>query len=110
MKALKVNQKNHSKTNKLTLRVSHREPKHISNGYEIYQSKQIRQNTQTYTNKLDKGKSILEAPPKLEKKNTKYTKAKKATSQKPKQKKQHLCHHCGIASHTRPNCYKWLAT
>ena len=36
---------------------------------------------------LDKGKSILEAPTKLEKKNTKNTKAKKATSQKPKQKK-----------------------
>ena len=36
---------------------------------------------------LDKGKSILEAPTKLEKKNTKNTKAKKATSQKPKQTK-----------------------
>ena len=59
---------------------------------------------------LDKGKSILRAPPKLEKKNTKNLKAKKAPSQKPKQKKQHLCHHCGIAGHTRPNCYKWLAT
>ena len=58
---------------------------------------------------LDKGKSILEAPLKLEKKNAKNPKAKKATSQKPKQKKQHLCHHCGIAGHTRPNCYKWLA-
>ena len=59
---------------------------------------------------LDKGKSILGAPPKLEKKNAKNPKAKKATSQKLKQKKQHLCHHCGIASHTQPNCYKWLAT
>ena len=29
----------------------------------------------------------------------------------PKQKKkQHLCHHYGAAGHTRPNCYKWLAT
>ena len=35
---------------------------------------------------------------------------KKANSQKPKQKKQHLCHHCGTAGHTRPNCYMWLAT
>ena len=59
---------------------------------------------------LDKGKSILRAPPKPEKKNTKNLKAKKASSQKPKQKKQHLYHHCGIAGHTRPNCYKWLAT
>ena len=59
---------------------------------------------------LDKGKSILGAPPKLEKKDAKNPKAKKANSQKPKQKKQHLCHHCGAANHTRPNCYKWLAT
>ena len=49
---------------------------------------------------LDKGKSILGAPPKLEKKNVKNPKAKKATPQKPKQKKQYLCHHCGIAVHT----------
>ena len=49
---------------------------------------------------LDKGKSILGAPPKLEKKNVKNPKAKKATPQKPKQKKQYLCHRCGIAVHT----------
>ena len=59
---------------------------------------------------LDNGKSILGAPPKLDKKYAKNPKAKKANSQKPKQKKQHLCHHCGAAGHTRPNCYKWLAT
>ena len=59
---------------------------------------------------LDKGKSILGAPPKLDKKDIKNPKAKKVNSQKPKQKKQHLYHHCGVASHTRPNCYKWLAT
>ena len=59
---------------------------------------------------LDKGKSILGAPPKLDKKEAKNPKAMKANSQKPKQKKQHLCHHCGVACHTRPNCYKWLAT
>ena len=59
---------------------------------------------------LDKGKSILGAPPKLDKKDAKNPKVKKANSQKPKQKKQHLCHHCGAASNTRPNCYKWLAT
>ena len=55
---------------------------------------------------LDKGKSILGAPPKLDKKYAKNPKAKKANSQNPKQKKQHLCHHCGAASHTRPNGYK----
>ena len=59
---------------------------------------------------LDKGKSILEVPPKLDKKDAKNPKAKKANSQKPKQKKQHLCHHYGVVGHTRPNCYKWLAT
>ena len=59
---------------------------------------------------IDKGKSILGAPPKQDKKEVKNPRSKKANSQKPKQKKQHLCHHCGVASHTRPNCYKWLAT
>ena len=59
---------------------------------------------------LDKGKSILGAPPKLDKKEDKNPKAKKANSQNLKQKKQHLCHHYGAAGHTRPNYYKWLAT
>ena len=59
---------------------------------------------------IDKGKSILGAPPKQDKKEAKNPRGKKANSQKPKQKKQHLYHHCGVADHTRPNCYKWLAT
>ena len=59
---------------------------------------------------LDKSKSILGAPPKQDKKEAKNPKAKMANSQKPKQKKQHLYHHCEVAGHTRPNCYKWLAT
>ena len=59
---------------------------------------------------IDKGKSILGAPLKLAKNETKNPRAKKANSQKPKQKKQHLCHYCGAVGHTRPNCYKWLAT
>ena len=45
---------------------------------------------------IDKGKSILRAPPK----------PKKGNTQKSKQKKQHLCHHCKATGHTRPNCYK----
>ena len=49
---------------------------------------------------LDKGKSILGAPLKLDKKDVKNPKAKKANFQKPKQKKQHLCHHYGVAGHT----------
>ena len=56
------------------------------------------------------GKSILGAPPKLDKKEIKNPKAKKGNTQKPKQKKQHFFHHYGVARHTRPNCYKWLAT
>ena len=66
--------------------------------------------TELASENLDNGKSILGAPPKLEKKDVKNPRAKKANSQKPKQKKQHLCLHCGAAGHTRPNCYKWLAT
>ena len=66
--------------------------------------------TELASENLDKGKSILGAPLKLEKKDVKNPKVKKINSQKPKQKKQHLCHHCGAAGHTRPNCYKWLAT
>ena len=59
---------------------------------------------------IDKGKSILGAPPKFDKKETKNSRAKKGNTQKPKQKKQHLCHHCGATGHTRTNSYKWLAT
>ena len=59
---------------------------------------------------MDKGKCILRAPPKLDKKETKIPRAKKGNTQNPKQKKQHLFHHCGVTRHTQPNCYKWLAT
>ena len=50
---------------------------------------------------IDKDKSILKAPPKLDKKEIKNPRAKKGNSQKPKQEKQHFCHHCGVAVHTR---------
>ena len=59
---------------------------------------------------IDKDKSILGAPLKQDKKEAKNPRVKKANFQKPKQKKQHLCHHCGVAGHTQPNSYKWLAT
>ena len=49
---------------------------------------------------IDKGKSILGVPPKFDKKETKNSRAKKGNTQKPKQKKQHLCHHCGTTGHT----------
>ena len=56
--------------------------------------------TELASENLDKGKSILGVPPKLEKKDVKNPRAKKTNSQKPKQKKQHFCHHCGAAGHT----------
>jgi len=59
---------------------------------------------------IDKGKYILGVPPKFDKKETKNPRAKKGNTQKPKQKKQHLYHHCGVVGHTRFNCYKWLFT
>ena len=59
---------------------------------------------------IDKGKSILGAPLKFDKKETRNPRTKKGNNQKSKQKKQHFCHHCGASGHTRPNCYKWLAT
>ena len=62
--------------------------------------------TELASENLDKGKFILGAPLKLEKKDVKNPRAKKANSQKPKQKKHHFCHHCGAARHTRPNFYK----
>ena len=59
---------------------------------------------------IDKGKSILRAPPKLENKETRNSRITKGNNQKSKQNKQLFCHHCEASGHTRPNCYKWLAT
>ena len=55
-----------------------------SNNFEI-ENNNVK--TDLASKNLDKGKSILGAPSKLEKKNAKNPKAKKATSQKSKQKK-----------------------
>ena len=52
----------------------------LSNNVEI-ENNNVK--TDLASENLDKGKSILGAPPKLEKKNAKNPKAKKATSQKP---------------------------
>ena len=49
---------------------------------------------------IDKGKYILRAPPKLDKEETKNSRAKKENSQKHKQKKLHLYHHYGATGHT----------
>ena len=56
------------------------------------------------TENIDKGKSILRASPKLDKKEIKNPRTKKGNTQKPKQKNQHFCHHQGAAGHTRSNC------
>ena len=45
---------------------------------------------------VDKGKSILGAPSKLEKKENRNLRTKKGNNQKSKQKKQYLCHHYDI--------------
>ena len=49
---------------------------------------------------VDKGKSILGASLKLDKKEIKKPRAKKGNSQKPKQKNQHFYHHCSATRHT----------
>ena len=46
----------------------------------------------------------------VEKKDTRIPKTKKVNNKKSQLKKPHFCHHCGASGHTRPNCYKWLAT
>ena len=61
-------------------------------------------------NNLEKGKSILGAPCKIEKKETRNPKSNKAKNKKSQPKKPHFCHYCGASRHTHPNCYKWLAT
>ena len=59
---------------------------------------------------LENGKSILGAPPNVEKKETRNPMTRKANNKKSQQKKLHFCHQCGTSGHTCPNCYKWLAT
>ena len=60
---------------------------------------------------IDKSKSILGAPSKLDKKEIKNPRAKKGNTKKPKQKKTaFLSSLCGVTGHPQPNCYKWLAT
>ena len=54
-------------------------------------------------------KSILGEPPKILKKETKQNNHP-SINMKSQPKKPHFSHHCGASGHTRPNCYKWLAT
>ena len=59
--------------------------------------------------KSDKGKFILEAPPKVGKEKTKQNNHR-STNKKSQPKKPYFCHYYGAFGHTRPNCYKCLAT
>ena len=59
---------------------------------------------------INKGKSILGATLKVEKKETRNPRTKNVFIKKSQAKKLHLFHHYGVPRHTRPNCYKWLAT
>ena len=54
------------------------------------ESKDINVKNVIASENIDKGKSILGAPPKLTKKETKNPRAKKSNAQKSKEKKQHL--------------------
>ena len=66
--------------------------------------------TEIASENLDKGKSILGAPPKVEKKETRNPRNKKDNNKKSQPKKPYFCHHSGASGHTCPNCYKWLVT
>ena len=72
-------------------------------------SKNDEEKNEIASENIDKGKSILGAPPKVEKKETKNPKTKKVNNKKSQLKKPHFCHHCGALGYTRLNCYKWLA-
>ena len=66
--------------------------------------------TKIASENLDKDKSILGAPPKVEKKEARNPRTKRENNKKSQQKKPHFCHHCGASGHTYSNFYKWLAT
>ena len=65
---------------------------------------------ETASENIDKDKSILGAPPKVEKKETRNPRTKKENNKKSQQKIPHFCHHYGASRHTSPNFYKRLAT
>ena len=54
-------------------------------------------------------KSILRAPPKVGKKETKQNNHH-PTTKKSQPKKPYFYHYCGVSGHTHPNYNKWLAT
>ena len=73
-------------------------------------SKNDETKTKIASENLDKGKSILGVPLKIEKKETRYPRTEKVNNKKSQPKKLHFCHYYGALGHTWPNCYRWLAT
>ena len=69
-------------------------------------SKNDETKTEIASENLDKGKSILGAPPKVEKKETRNSRTKKVNNKKSQPKKLYFCHYYRVSGHTRPNCYK----
>ena len=66
--------------------------------------------TEIASENIDRGKSILGVPLKLNKKEIENCRTKKVNNKKSQPKKPHLCHYCGASGHTHQNYYKWLAT
>ena len=104
-----------SASNKICLRYELSNSSHIAlSGKTVFVSPANNENlekNETKTeiaseNNLDKDKSILRAPPKIENKETRNPKSNKAKNKKSQPKKPHFCHHYGASGHTRPNCYK----
>ena len=73
-------------------------------------SKNDEAKTEIASENLDKGKSILGAPSKVEKKEARNPRTKRENNKTSQQKKPHFCYHCGASEHNHPNCYKWLTT
>ena len=59
--------------------------------------------TEIASENLNMGKSIIGAPPKVEKKENRNPRNKKDKNKKSQQKKPHFCHQCGASGHIRPN-------
>ena len=106
-----------SASNKTSLRYDFSSPNIASSSTTMFVSPTDNVNSENNESKIeiaseniDKAKSILGAPLKVEKKETRNPRTKKVNNKKSQPKKPHFCHHYGASGHTRPNCYKWLAT
>ena len=104
-------------SNKISLRYGFSSPNIVSSSTTLFVSpaNNVNSNNNECKTKIasenkDKGKSILGAPPKVERKETRNPRTKKVNNKKSQPKKLNLCHHCGASRNTRPNCYKWLVT